>query len=190
MDNGGKVRKPEEYRGQTGKAKRKEAIAKAKRQALEESKRTGKRGTAYSATVGSESLREGQVKRRGRRLERVASKAGMTRDEAYTVGAAESKAKDQKDAENQKASEKAVKASKLLDKYRGQKKVTAKARPEKKRNEPARGTKKKKTITLSGNKGKVTPRPRRQEKEKKGVKKINVNFPGGAYKPGGFKSRG
>ena len=142
MENGGKVRKPEEYRGQINKSKRKEAIAKAKRQALEESKRTGKRGTAFSATVGPESLRKGQVKRRGRRLERVAKKAGMTRDEAYTVGAAESKAVSQKDAGNQKASEKAQKASKMLDKYRGQKKVTAKARPEKKRTEPARGTKK------------------------------------------------
>ena len=78
----------------------------------------------------------------------------------------------------------------MLDKYRGQKKVTAKARPEKKRTEPARGTKKKKTITLSGNNGKITPLPRRQEKEKKGVKKINLNFPGGSYKPGGFRSRG
>lgn len=143
MDEGGKVkvRKPEEYRGQTKRAKRKEAIAKAKRAALEQSKRTGKRGTVYSDTVGSESLREGQVRRRGRRLERVAKKAGMTRDEAYTVGSAESKAVSQKDAGNQKASEKALKASKLLDKYRGQKKVTAKARPEKKRTEPARGTK-------------------------------------------------
>lgn len=141
MDNGGRVRKPEEYRGQIKKADRKEAIAKAKRQALEESKRTGKRGTAYSETVGSESLREGQVKRRGRRLERVANKAGMTRDEAYTVGAAEAKAYDQKDAGNQKASEKALKASKMLDKYRGQKKVSAKYRPEKERMKPARGIK-------------------------------------------------
>jgi len=141
MKDGGRVRRPEEYRGQTGRAKRKEAIAKAKREALEESKRTGKRGTAYSATVGPESLREGQVRRRGRRLERVAKKAGMTRDEAYTVGAAEAKAHDQKDAGNQKASEKAVKASKMLDKYRGQKKVTAKYRPEKERPKPAKGIK-------------------------------------------------
>lgn len=142
MEDGGRVRKPEEYRGQTGRSKRKEAIAKAKRQALEESKRTGKRGTAYSATVGPESLREGQVKRRGRRLERVAKKAGMTRDEAYTVGAAEAKAKSQKDAGNQKASEKAAKASKMLDKYRGQKKVTAKYRPEKKTGDVGKGIKK------------------------------------------------
>ena len=185
MDNGGRVRKPEEYRGQIKKADRKKAIAKAKRQALEESKGTGKRGTAYSATVGSESLREGQVKRRGRRLERVANKAGMTRDEAYTVGAAESKAVDQKDAGNQKASEKALKASKMLDKYRGQKKVTAKYRPEKKRTEPARGTKKKKTTTLSVNKGKATPRPRKQEKQKKGVKRITSYIPGGWRGQGG-----
>ena len=143
MDEGGKVkvRKPEEYRGQTKRAKRKEAIAKAKRAALEQSKRTGKRGTVYSDTVGSESLREGQVRRRGRRLERVAKKAGMTRDEAYTVGSAESKAVSQKDAGNQKASDKALKASKLLDKYRGQKKVSAKYRPEKERMKPARGIK-------------------------------------------------
>lgn len=142
MDNGGKVRKPEEYRGQIGKEKRKEAIAKAKRYALEASKRTGERGTAYSETVGPESLREGQVKRRGRRLERVSEKAGMTRDEAYTIGAAEKKAYDQKAAGNQKASEKALKASKLLAKYQGQKKVTAKYRPEKERMAPAQGVKK------------------------------------------------
>ena len=42
MENGGKVRKPEEYRGQTGRSKRKEAIAKAKREALEESKELAK----------------------------------------------------------------------------------------------------------------------------------------------------
>jgi len=141
MENGGKVRKPEEYRGQILKGERKEAIAKAKRQALAESKSTGKRGTAYSETVGSESLREGQVKRRGRRLERVAKKAGMTRDEAYTVGAAEGKAADQKATGNKKASEKALKASKMLDKYRGQKKVTAKYRPDKERPAPAKGIK-------------------------------------------------
>ena len=183
---------------------------KARRQAIKEARKEGRATAAKpgkkrlqktlaqrgvekkgdTSLFGPESLRRGKRRRLSRRLERSAEKAGISKDKAYSSEAALRTAAKADDAGDIKKRDAALKTEKLQRKYQGEKVVTTIGKKKNKRVEPAPGTKKKKAITLSGNKGKITPRPRRQEKEKKGVKKINLNFPGGSYKPGGFRSRG
>lgn len=115
--------------------KRTEDQKKARRKAKKDAKSSARKGdpgtgsgllkTATTMTTGPESLTTGQVKRRGRRLERSAEKAGMTKDQAYKTGGAEDALVAASDAGDEKKQKAANKAIKRRLRYQGQDKKRA-----------------------------------------------------------------
>lgn len=178
--------------------KRTEDQKNARRKAKKDAKSSARKGdpgtgsgllkTATTVTTGPESLTTGQVKRRGRRLERSAEKAGMTKDQAYETGGPEKALVAASDAGDEKKQKAANKAIKRRLRYQGQDKKRAvipvgRKKPAKAGDETKE--KKKKTTKLSVHKGGNTPQPKKQEKQKKGVRKIINRIPGGWRGQGG-----
>lgn len=187
-------------RTQAQKDARKESKREAKRQARRGAPGTGTGlvKTATTEATGPETLRTGQVRRRGRRLERSAAKAGLTKDQAYQVGKAEEALASATESGDKKKAKAANKTIKRQLKYQGQdkkravipvssKKKTEKPGDEKKKNK-GRGRRILSAIKKAAQRPQSGSMP--GSKKKKGVKRIDLNFPGGAYKPGGPRSRG
>lgn len=173
----------------------KEARKKAKKDAKSSARKgdpgtgSGLLKTATTMITGPESLTTGQVRRRGRRLERSAEKAGMTKDQAYKTGGAEDALVAASDAGDEKKQKAANKAIKRRLRYQGQDKKRAvipvgRKKPAKAGDE-TKEKKKKKTTKLSVHKGGNTPQPKKQEKQKRGVRKIINRIPGGWRGQGG-----
>tara|TARA_R100001510_G_C7531762_1_gene122908 strand:+ start:151 stop:624 length:474 start_codon:yes stop_codon:yes gene_type:complete len=154
--------------------------------------------TATTEATGPETLRTGQVRRRGRRLERSAERAGLTKDQAYQVGKAEEALASATESGDKKKAKAASKTIKRQLKYQGQdkkravipapsKKKTEKPGDEEKKNK-GRGRRILSAIRKAAKKPQSGPMP--GSKKRKGVERIDLNFPGGRYKPGGPRSRG
>jgi hypothetical protein len=194
MDNGGELPTPEEIKASRSKqpsGKRTAAQKDARKKAKKDAKSRAQRGapgtgsgllkTATTETTGPETLTMGQVRRRGRRLERSAEKAGMTKDQAYKTGGPEKAIIAASDAGDEKKLKAAYKANKRQFKYQGQDKkraVIPVGRKNPKTSEPARGTKEVKAKgrggrprLLSGNLPEVTARTRKTKSGSK-VRKL------------------
>jgi len=138
--NGGKedLPTPEEIKASRRKqpsGKRTDAQKDARKKAKKDAKSSARKGesgtgsgllkTATTMITGPETLTMGQVRRRGRRLERSAEKAGMTKDQAYKAAGPEKAIVAASDAGDEKKLKAAYKASKRQLKYQGQDKKRA-----------------------------------------------------------------
>ena len=237
-NNGGKedpkkLATPEEIKesrrrggGRTDEQKkaRKEAKKQAKRQARRVAPGTGDGlvKTATTRATGPESLTSGQVRRRGRRLERAAKRAGLTKADAYDrtekaaieslkkADAAKKKAEAAGDKKGERKAQKQLnrlsRVTKAQQRYEGIDKkravipVKGKAgkeirkieRDEKKkeRQENRKARRRRVVSAIKKAAQRVPSGPKPGSKQRKGVKRIDLNFPGGGYTPGGPKSRG
>jgi hypothetical protein len=150
-------RGPQRSRTDEQKKARKEAKKEAKRQARRGAPGTGTGlvKTATTEATGPETLRTGQVRRRGRRLERSAERAGLTKDQAYEVGKAEEALASATESGDKKKAKAANKTIKRQLKYQGQDK--------------------KRAIIPVGRKKPAKPGGEEEEKKKKGAIKLRLN---------------
>ena len=172
-NNGGKedpkkLATPEEIKAsrrgsQRGRTQaQKDARKESKREAKGRARRgapgtgTGLVKTATTEATGPETLRTGQVRRRGRRLERAAKRAGLTKDQAYQVGKPEEALASATESGDKKKTKAADKTIKRQLKYQGQDKKRAVL--------PVRG---KKPAKPGGDEEK--------KKKKKGAAKLRLN---------------
>lgn len=150
-------RGPQRSRTDDQKKARKEAKKEAKRQARRGAPGTGTGlvKTATTEATGPETLRTGQVRRRGRRLERSAERAGLTKDQAYEIGKAEEALASATESGDKKKAKAANKTIKRQLKYQGQDK--------------------KRAIIPVGRKKPAKPGGEEEEKKKKGAIKLRLN---------------
>ena len=201
-------------RGRTDEQKkaRKEAKKQAKRQARRVAPGTGDGlvKTATTRATGPESLTSGQVRRRGRRLERAAERAGLKKDDAYdrsekaaidSLKKADAAKKEAQAAGDKKGERKAQRQMNRLsrvttarNRYEGMDKKRAvipvkgkkPAKPggdEEKKKNKGRGKRILSAIKKAGQRSPSGPKPRSQEK--KGVQRITSYIPGGWRGQGG-----
>ena len=174
-------------------------------------------------------MTSGQVRRRGRRLERAAKRAGLTKADAYdrsekaaldSFKKADAAKKEAQAAGDKKGERKAkrqinrlARVEKAQQKYEGmdkkravipvkgkagkeirkierdeKKKERQENRKERQENRKARRSRVASAIKKAAQRVPSGPKPR--SKQRKGVNRIDLNFPGGGYTPGGPKSRG
>lgn len=118
-----------------GLRKRTDDQKEARRKAKKDAKSSARKGdagtgsgllkTATTDLTGPKTLTMGQVRRRGRRLERSAEKAGMTKDQAYEISGPEKAEVAASDAGDEKKQKAASKAGKRQLRYQGQDKKRA-----------------------------------------------------------------